>query len=333
MVAPLYKNNESAMEDDEEDLHNLKDISDDDDEEEQNWEDWTADGEEGDDDDLELLCLFCDSKFKSCNLLFDHCLSSHSFDFRSIKTSMNLNFYGCFKLINYVRSQVANNQCWSCGSTCESRQQLQDHLHEASGFGSSNLPWDNDMYLKPYMEEDNLLYSFDEEVDDYDYDDDDKVRNIDGLEKISIDDKTDLESYASNFKLLESRKESVMKEVTSISAINGESSDDKRSNSSSLKAVDHDIMIVNKDYFGSYSSFGIHKEMISDKVRTDAYKQAIVDNPSLFKGAVVLDVGCGTGILSLFADRGASIVNAVEASDKMATVASQIAKRQWSVVE
>ncbi|KAL8235178.1 hypothetical protein R6Q59_021278 [Mikania micrantha] len=156
------------------------------------------------------------------------------------------------------------------------------------------------------MEEDSLLYSFDEdeEVDN----DDDMVRNIDGLEKMSIDGKTELELYAS------------------ASSINGESSDDKQLSNSSLSAVNHEIMTVNKDYFGSYSSFGIHREMISDKVRTDAYQQAIVGNPSLFKGAVVLDVGCGTGILSLFAAQGgASMVHAVEASDKMATVASQIA--------
>jgi len=29
----------------------------------------------------------------------------------------------------------------------------------------------------------------------------------------------------------------------------------------------------------------------------DAYGQAILKNPSLLKGAVVMDVGCGTGIL------------------------------------
>ncbi|KAJ7949380.1 putative Arginine N-methyltransferase [Quillaja saponaria] len=67
--------------------------------------------------------------------------------------------------------------------------------------------------------------------------------------------------------------------------------------------------------------------MLSDKVRMDAYRQAILENQSLINGAVVMDVGCGTGILSLFAARaGASRVIAVEASKKMAAVASQIAK-------
>lgn len=33
------------------------------------------------------------------------------------------------------------------------------------------------------------------------------------------------------------------------------------------------------------------------QVRTDAYRDAIVANPTLLKNAVVMDVGCGTGIL------------------------------------
>jgi len=54
-------------------------------------------------------------------------------------------------------------------------------------------------------------------------------------------------------------------------------------------------------YFESYSHYGIHEEMIRDSIRTSTYKSAIMDNPSLFKDKVVLDIGCGTGILCLFA--------------------------------
>lgn len=40
-----------------------------------------------------------------------------------------------------------------------------------------------------------------------------------------------------------------------------------------------------------------------DEVRTGAYLEAIQRNASVLRGAVVLDVGCGTGVLSIFAAR------------------------------
>ena len=73
---------------------------------------------------------------------------------------------------------------------------------------------------------------------------------------------------------------------------------------------------VHKDqdyYFNSYSSFYIHEEMIKDSVRTCAYRDAIMNNPESFKDKVVLDIGAGTGILSIFAARaGAKHVYALE---------------------
>lgn len=46
---------------------------------------------------------------------------------------------------------------------------------------------------------------------------------------------------------------------------------------------------------------GIHEEMLKDSVRTGSYRAAIMNNGHLFKDKTVLDVGCGTGILSMFA--------------------------------
>jgi len=45
----------------------------------------------------------------------------------------------------------------------------------------------------------------------------------------------------------------------------------------------------------------LFQEMLKDEVRTLTYRNSIYHNKHLFKGKVVLDVGCGTGILCMFA--------------------------------
>lgn len=55
---------------------------------------------------------------------------------------------------------------------------------------------------------------------------------------------------------------------------------------------------------------------MQDEVRTEAYRIFIEENPDVFKDKVVLDVGCGTGILSMFAARaGARRVFGVDQSN------------------
>ena len=68
-------------------------------------------------------------------------------------------------------------------------------------------------------------------------------------------------------------------------------------------------------YFNSYSHYGIHMEMLKDRHRTESYRDAILMNAHMFKGKYVMDVGCGTGILSMFAAKaGAKKVIAVDCS-------------------
>ncbi|KAK8299144.1 hypothetical protein V6Z11_D05G303700 [Gossypium hirsutum] len=314
---------------------------------------WTGEENEEDgdenDEDLEFLCLFCDFKYSSCDALFDHCRLTHFFDFNGIRKDLGLDFYGSFKLINYVRSQVADNRCWSCGVCCQSKQDLQSHLHPSVNTKDVKLLLDYDKYLNPFMREDSLLYSFDggEEDEDECNTSFEKEEIVKDFGSVCIDDDDTAEETELNAKTYNKDKKTVMAcpnghlSLASSSKIITENGMDYGENARSVESdpkdkqsrvciadvVEKDIKKINDSYFGSYSSFGIHRDMISDKIRTDAYRQALLKNHSLLNGAVVMDVGCGTGILSLFAAQaGASRVISIEASEKMATVATQIAK-------
>lgn len=81
---------------------------------------------------------------------------------------------------------------------------------------------------------------------------------------------------------------------------------------------------VNVNYWFLSNCFSIHcllsQEMLKDEVRTLTYRNAMYHNKHLFRGKVVLDVGCGTGILSMFAAKaGAKLVIGVSLMTSLAS--------------
>ncbi len=72
-----------------------------------------------------------------------------------------------------------------------------------------------------------------------------------------------------------------------------------------------------------YAEFEVHRTMICDRVRTEAFRRAI--ESAVRPGDIVLDVGAGSGILSVFAARaGAARVYAVERTS-VAVLAQELA--------
>jgi SAM-dependent methyltransferase len=82
---------------------------------------------------------------------------------------------------------------------------------------------------------------------------------------------------------------------------------------------------VIESYHNQYEELWLHRRMLRDHVRNEAYRQAILE--TVKPGDAVLDVGAGTGILSVFAAQaGARIVHAVEPTS-VAEVTRLIAER------
>ncbi|ORM41158.1 Protein arginine N-methyltransferase 8 [Babesia sp. Xinjiang] len=83
-------------------------------------------------------------------------------------------------------------------------------------------------------------------------------------------------------------------------------------------------LLQDEEYFKSYKGLEIHREMVNDHVRTSAYESFIRLNQTLFKNKVVLDVGSGSGILSLFAARaGAKLVVGIDNCENMVKMSEE----------
>ncbi|EEP82376.1 hypothetical protein UREG_07241 [Uncinocarpus reesii 1704] len=215
-----------------------------------------------------------------------------------------LDFLGTIKLVNYIRSNVQS------GNT-------------KPDLSSSSL-FEDDVYLKPVLEDDALLYNLE------DISDPEEEQKADGQEETASPSGRikDLEEELSRL-----REEFIeYKHMVQRSLGKQLGNETEMDQTSSPKQHQEDDMASSRfknaeaGYFTSYSynsmnTFryrlsAIHESMLKDTIRTDAYRDFVYDNKSLFKDKVVLDVGCGSGILSMFcAKAGAKMVIAVDNSD------------------
>ncbi|BDD57107.1 hypothetical protein MAP00_002501 [Monascus purpureus] len=252
---------------------------------EEGWEDV-----EPEDDSQPVVGLFTDKVYPDVRSMLRETLDKFSFDLRGIRKELDLDFMGTVKLVNYIRSQVkAGNM---------------------SPDVSSKEVFEDDVYLKPVLEDDALLYS----LDDVDSEGDAEAKPSEtsgaaGAEHRILELQEELERLQDQFSQYKIAVQRSMEEQLS-------KEDEKLASAGPSAKTLKKIEDADSDYFSSYSFNAIHETMLKDTVRTDAYRDFIYDNKHLFKDKVVLDVGCGTGILSMFcAKAGAKMVISVDNSN------------------
>ncbi|CAG2228515.1 PRMT6 [Mytilus edulis] len=78
-----------------------------------------------------------------------------------------------------------------------------------------------------------------------------------------------------------------------------------------------------EEYFKSYADISIHEEMLSDAVRTNAYRYAILKNYEMIRGKIVADIGAGTVFAieaSSMAEQTESIVEENKLSNRITVI-------------
>ncbi|KAI9761568.1 MAG: hypothetical protein M4579_000960 [Chaenotheca gracillima] len=245
----------------------------------------------------QFVCLFNDATLSSVDALLKHSRESHNFDLALIRKELGLDFYGMIKLVNYIRSEVKSG---NVSPTVPSKETFND-----------------EKYLHPVLEDDALLFTLDEVVGADSAPSEGKAALSPKEAQSSIGRVAELEE---ELRRLQSQFTDYQATVKKVLNDRLDKQDDETAPESSAKNGDGSKSTPNpadeSHYFTSYSYNEIHEVMLKDTVRTDAYRDFIYDNKNLFQGKTVLDVGCGTGILSMFcAKAGAKQVIAVDNSD------------------
>jgi protein arginine N-methyltransferase 3 len=291
-------------------------------------ENWGEDAEIQDEVSLEASPLLSPYvKLPSVEDACAHDMESFKFDLRSVGLQRGLDFYGVARLVNWLRTRVD-----SLAPTAEAP--LSPEVVQALVLESADIDINDDSLLKPFDPADPFLHCLDRfavDDDDDDSDDDDNERNERSRDDSGIRMAAPATEHSSQNQVrhLQEQLAATQNQLALATAQLTANVDNAATFSTSNAAADKTPGVMPADqteltestenasaavdddyYFTSYSNVYMHEIMLRDAARTGAYQRAIsMQSSSVFKDAVIVDVGCGTGILSIFAAQaGASKV-------------------------
>lgn len=261
-------------------------------------------------------CLFCAETKKGVQLILEHCKTEHNFDFAGFKKTHFLDFYTSIRLVNFIRSAVKAGQ---------------DQITVLKNLQTDSNWTVDEKYLQPVLEDDAFIFNMDEDEDDFDglslNDRPQSTQSLQAENEYLKDQLAEMHAKMQQMKEIMTRitlddakkKDQAEMGCSFPSGFGKQAGDDEKKKKGEKKQGLQKPVIEktgDEGYFESYSNRYIHEVMLKDTVRTCAYRDFMYKNKHLFEGKVVLDIGCGTGILSMFAaTAGAKQVIGIDMAD------------------
>jgi SAM-dependent methyltransferase len=237
--------------------------------------DWEADENE---DPVTIIDLFSNEVYHSLEQYLSDCQQKYTIDLISLIRCIGGDEIACIMMVNFIRTLVRDSQ------EIITKDEI-IRLVVTKEFLS------NEQFMHPVIPDDQLLFLLGEYINEFDPREEEKAGQNDDKEW----------TEANNYSFLNN--------VVGVPEPTLPITKEEMLND------DSDSSLIGDYYFDGYSHIGIHETMLRDAARTQAYANALMSNASLLEGKVVLDVGCGTGILSMLAARaGAKKVIGVDMS-------------------